>query len=89
MATGEGTEAKSTPATVSPTGTIQVNLQLDPDTLKLISDLSAKLRLDPAEILGEALTFFSAVREAHDDGGQVIVPSGVMHAKFKQEISLP
>jgi hypothetical protein len=73
---------------IPPAGTIAVNLQLSPDTLKLIADLSAKLKTDPAQVLGEALTFFSAVKEAHDDGGQVIIPSGVIRTRFKQEIDL-
>lgn len=83
-----GTDTKP-PAKPAPSDSIQVNLQLSAQALKMISDLSEKLRTPPAEVLGEALTFYSAVKEAHDDGGTVIVPSGVTRSKFNQEIQLP
>ncbi|MFZ0699653.1 MAG: hypothetical protein WAN74_05645 [Thermoplasmata archaeon] len=88
MATGEGAGTEEKPSPAPLIGTVPVTLQLDPEALRLIADLSEKLHADPASVLGEALTFYSAVKQAHDDGGQVIVPSGVMQTKFKQEISL-
>lgn len=86
---GEEAAEPTRRAAVAPTpSTVSVSLQLTPDTLKLIDDLSAKLDTDPADVLGEALTFFSAVKEAHDAGGLVVVPSGVVRSKFQQKISL-
>jgi hypothetical protein len=89
MATDADPQTSPKAATQPAGGPMTVELQLAPETVALIATLAAKLKEQPADVLGDALTFYSAVKEAHDDGGTVIVPtSGLTRTKFSQEIKV-